>query len=357
MEKYTMFLDESSDKDKGILLVAGFAIPNSQLDLFSKSILDVKRIIWEDDYIENNNTILHCTELKTIYSNRRNPDLYRYINRAEYKVFKKMDHIHIKDIYDKVYIKLSEIIKTFDITVFGCKVDETKFKYLFETSQKILEDPYNMALQVIIENFTHFLNNKNGVGYIVYESRNAENNADKKSPDIKMYENFCKIKSVSKGIPYINQNSITNRIRYFDIVRKITENPGLEFADFIAFNLYKSFFIGDTKDKTEFMKKIEKSLYNGGFSESVKDLKCFYGIRNIPEDYETINFLNKELDRLKRAYKNLKNEKEKLSSKNTILKQEKDQIKEQNKLLQEEINSLKSKRSEIDNNCQLKKSR
>ncbi len=277
---------------------------------------------------------------------------YKYINRAEYKVFKKMEHIHIKDIYDKVYIKLSEIIKTFDITVFGCKVDETKFKYLFETSQKILEDPYNIALQVIIENFTHFLNNKNGVGYIVYESRNAESNADKKSPDIKMYENFCKIKSVSKGIPYINQNSITNRIRYFDIVRKITENPGLEFADFIAFNLYKSFFVGDTKDKTEFMKKIEKSLYNGGFSQSVKDLRCFYGVRNIPEDYETINFLNKELDRLKRAYKNLKNEKEKLSSKNTILKQEKDQIKEQNKLLQEEINTLKSKSIEIDNNYQ-----
>lgn len=116
--------------------------------------------------------------------------------------------------------------------------------------------------------------------------------------------------------------------------------------------MYKSFFVGDTKDKTEFMKKIEKSLYNGGFSQSVKDLRCFYGVRNIPEDYETINFLNKELDRLKRAYKNLKNEKEKLSSKNTILKQEKDQIKEQNKLLQEEINTLKSKSIEIDNNYQ-----
>lgn len=77
MEKYTMFLDESSDKDKGILLVAGFTIPNSQLDLFTNSILDVKRIIWEDDYIKNNTTILHCTELKTIYSNRRNPDLYK----------------------------------------------------------------------------------------------------------------------------------------------------------------------------------------------------------------------------------------------------------------------------------------
>lgn len=318
-----MFLDESSDKNKGLVLVGGFAIPNTQIELFSKSMTEIKKIIWDDEYIKNNNTILHCTELKYIYNNRRNPDLYRSINRPEYKVFRKMEQNQIKSIYERIYFKLCEIIKNFDITVFGCKIDEIKFEYLFESSNKILEDPYNIAFQVIIENFTHFLNNRNGVGYIVYESRNAENNADKKSPDIKMYENFCKIKSTSKGIPYINQISITNRIRYFDIIRKTTENPGLEFADFIVFNLYKSFFIGDNKDKSEFMKKIEKSLYNGGFPENVKNLKYFYGVRNIPEDYETINKLDKEVRCLRESYKRLKSEKNILLSKNKILKEEK----------------------------------
>ena len=71
MEKYTMFLDESSDKDKGILLVAGFTIPNSQLDLFTNSILDVKRIIWEDDYIKNNTTILHLSLIHISEPTRR----------------------------------------------------------------------------------------------------------------------------------------------------------------------------------------------------------------------------------------------------------------------------------------------
>lgn len=341
MEKYTLFLDESNDKDKGLIFVAGFAIPNSQLELFSNYILDIKKLIWDEDYINNNTTILHCTELRTIYNNRRNPELYKFISRPEYKIFNKMSYNEIKNTYEKIYMKLCETIKCFDITVFGCKVDEKRFQFLFDTSNRILEDSYNMAIQVIIENFAHFLNQKNGVGYIIYESRNNEENTHGNSPDVKMYENFCKIKSLSKGVPYVNQNLIANRIRYFDIIRKINENPGLEFADFIVFNLFKSFFIGDSKDKTEFMKKIEKRIYNGGFSENVKMLKNFYGIRCIPEDYETINILNDKLARLQRAYKNLKKEKESILSKNKIIKQEKETVKEQNKSIQEENEQLK----------------
>lgn len=341
MEKYTLFLDESSNKEKGTILVAGFVIPNNQIALLSNFILEIKKLIWNEEFILNNTTILHCTELKNIYNNRRNPELYKYIARPEYKIFKNMCHAEIKDLYDKIYVKLCELIKNLDITILGCKIDEIKFNYIFGTSYTILEDSYNIAIQVIVENFTHFLNKKNGVGYIVYESRNAENNADKKSPDVKMYENFCKIKSVSKGIPYINQNSISNRIRYFNIIRKVNENPGLELADFIVFNLFKSLFIADSNDKTEFMKKLEKNIYNGGYPENVKNLKNFYGIRCIPEDFETINSLTKNLERLKKAYKNLKKEKERLLLKNNTLKTEKDKIKEQNHFFHKEITDLK----------------
>lgn len=261
MDKYTLFLDESSDKSKGLTLVSGFAIPNAQLELFEKSILDIKKLFWEEEYINNNSTVLHCTELSLIYNNRRNNELYKYIKRKEYRIFKSMDHARIKELYNSMYIKLCEIMKIYDITVFGCLIDEKRFEYLFdESSKRILEDPYNIAFQVIIENFTHFLNKNNGVGYIMYEARNAESNVHKNSLDMQMYDNFCKIKSTSKGIPYANSNSITNRIRYFDIVRKTEEKAGVEFADFIAFNLFKSFSIGDNNDKSEFIKKIEKNV-------------------------------------------------------------------------------------------------
>lgn len=328
MDKYTLFLDESSDKSKGLTLVSGFAIPNAQLELFEKSILDIKKLFWEEEYINNNSTVLHCMELSLIYNNRRNNELYKYIKRKEYRIFKSMDHARIKELYNSMYIKLCEIMKIYDITVFGCLIDEKRFEYLFdESSKRILEDPYNIAFQVIIENFTHFLNKNNGVGYIMYEARNAESNVHKNSLDMQMYDNFCKIKSTSKGIPYANSNSITNRIRYFDIVRKTEEKAGVEFADFIAFNLFKSFSIGDNNDKSEFIKKIEKNVYNGTYLERDKDLKNFYGVRKIPEDYETVNKLNKELNKLRNAYKKIKKENEKLKEKNEVLKKEKDDLK------------------------------
>ncbi len=40
---------------------------------------------------------------------------------------------------------------------------------------------------------------------------------------MRMYDNFCKIKAISKGIPYVGVDAITNRIRYFNIVRKAEE--------------------------------------------------------------------------------------------------------------------------------------
>lgn len=329
MEKYTLFLDESSDKEKGLVLVSGFAIPNSQLELFNDSMLEIKKLIWDEEYINNNPTVLHCTELSIIYNNRSNPLLYQYTNRQEYRIFKKMNPNEIKEIYKSIYIKMCEIMRKFDITVFGCLIDEQKMRYLFDdNSRRILEDPYNIAIQVIIENYTHFLNKKNGVGYIVYESRNTETEVRRYSLDMRMYDNFCKIKSVSKGLPYINTNSITNRIRYFNIIRKTEENAGIELADFISFHLFKSFSIHNEADKSEFIKKIEKCLYNGGFLESDKNLKDFFGVRHIPEDFEAIHNLEQEVHRLKNAYKKLKREKEKLLEKNKILKQEKEELKE-----------------------------
>ena len=319
MDKYTLFLDESSDKDKGYVLVSGFAIPNSEIELFEKSILEIKKLFWNEEYISNKSTILHCTELSLIYNNRRNPQLYKYIKRKEYNIFKKMEHTEIKGAYDNMYVKFCEILKTFNITVFGCFIDEKKFDYLFdEGSKKILEDPYNIAIQVIIENFTHFLNKKNGVGYVVYESRNSETNVDRDSMDMRMYDNFCKIKSVSKGIPYINLDALTNRIRYFDIVRKKEENAGVEFADFIAYNLFKSLSIGDERNKSEFIKKIEKCLYNGAYLENDRDLRKFYGIRYIPEDFETVNSLKSELAKIRNSYKKIKKEKDEFAKKNEI---------------------------------------
>lgn len=200
MDKYTLFLDESSDKDKGYVLVSGFAIPNSQIELFEKSILEIKKLYWEEEYINSNSTVLHCTELSLIYNNRKNPELYKYIKRSEYNFFKKLDCTQIKEKYEKMYAKLCEIMRNY---------------------------------------------------------------------------------------------------------------------------------------KSEFIKIVEKNIYNGNYLETDRDLRNFYGIRHIPEDYETVNTLKRELKKLRNAYKKVGREKENLVKKIEIMKKEKEELEEKIELLKE----------------------
>jgi hypothetical protein len=84
--------------------------------------------------------------------------------------------------------------------------------------------------------------------------------------------------------------------------------------------LFKSLSIGDERNKSEFIKKIEKCLYNGAYLENDRDLRKFYGIRYIPEDFETVNSLKSELAKIRNSYKKIKKEKDEFAKKNEILK-------------------------------------
>lgn len=330
MEKYTLFLDESVNVDKNLLLMAGFAIKNNDTELLEKYILNVKKTFWEDEYIISHSTVLHCTELTTIYNNRNNPRKNRYINRDEYNIFKTMSPENIKNKYSEMYKRLCETIKKCNITIFGCIVDKNKYDYLFgDTCCKLIDDHYSIGLQTIIENFTHFLYTNNGVGDIVYESRNGDNDFHRRSPDVNMYNNFCAIKVANKGLQSINCNSISNRIRTLDLINKNEELAGLELTDFIVFNMLKSISIGDENQKSEFIKKIETHLYNGSFDLSNRDLRKYWGIRTVPEDLQYILSLEKKTDTLKRAFVNLKKEKDNLIEKSKKIQSEKEYLKKE----------------------------
>ncbi len=111
-------------------------------------------------------------------------------------------------------------------------------------------------MQETVENYAHFLYKNNGTGSVVYESRNDENAKTDRSPDFKMYHNFCQIKSSNKGISFMNQSMMAKTIRYLNIFSKRDDVAGLQLADFIAYNTtaVKS-FIKDN-NKTEFQRKI-----------------------------------------------------------------------------------------------------
>lgn len=328
MLEYTLYLDESKNVDKQLFLMSGFAIENSKFSTLQESMYNIKKIFWDEEYINNNSTILHSTELSMIYNNRKNKEKSKYIDREEYKIFKKMSSDDIKLKYHTMYNSLNEVVKKCNITTFGCLIDISDYNYLFDDKfKKISDDYFNISLQVIIENFVHFLYSVNAVGHIIYESRNSKNNIVRNSPDVKMYDNFCKIKASNKGIQHINSISISNKIRYISIVNKNDENSGLELADFITFNLLKGVSITNSSDKSEFIKKIEHTLYNGSYDLSEKDVRNFFGVRKIPQDFSYISTLEDRLKKLSKSYNNLKRERNNLVDLNKKLKEEKQKIK------------------------------
>lgn len=343
MNEYTLYLDESKNKENTLFTISGVIIKNSNIEKLNSSINEIKRCIWDDKYIEDNNPVLHCVELNTIKNNRNNQKFLSTYSKT-HRVLSdlcKNDKDEIKKIYDNVYAKFAKTLKDIDCITIGCLIDLEKFKYIYENNKYANEELFfEIAMQEIIENYSYFLLNNNGVGNIVYESRNNASAYTEKSSDFKMYNNFCKIKASNKGISFINQDMIAKTIRYFFVHNKKDDVSGLQLADFVAYNILQSIY-RSKEQYNEFMTKIYDRLYNGEFDKTHRDLRNYFGLKRLPYDFESIHKLENAFAKIKKSYESLKTEKNKLLKKNKLLTNGKNKLIEQNENLKKEIKKLK----------------
>ena len=342
MNEYTLYLDESQNKENTYFTISGIIIKSSDIFKLNNAIMNVKKCIWDEVYINTNHPVLHCVELSTINSNRNRHDwIKKYIrNYSHYFDFVNKTKEDIKNIYDSVYIEFSKIFKQIDITVLGCLIDLSKYRYIYgETIQTNHELFFEITMQEIIENYTHFLLQNKGIGNIVYESRNGKNDQTEKSSDFRMFDNFCKIKICNKGITFASHESISKTIRYFHIQSKNDDIAGLQFADFAAYNIVQ---MKNRKPKqyTEFMKRISEKLYNGAFNKDDRDLRDYFGLKRLPYDFQSIHTLEDENTKIKKSYENLKTDRNNLSKKNNFLGKDKEKLLEENQNLKEKIKLL-----------------
>ena len=70
-------------------------------------------------------------------------------------------------------------VKKDDIPIIEQGIDEE------HNGSHLIDDKYNIALQKVIENYTHYLSVNDGYGDVVYESRNNLGENSAKSPDVK----------------------------------------------------------------------------------------------------------------------------------------------------------------------------
>ena len=331
MPNFTLFLDESNHAKNNFLCIAGCIINNDDLKTLDNEINNIKTLIWDEDYIKENTPILHASELSSIYKNRGN---YIKMQRAKenYRPLASKNSDQICEIYDKVYKSLSVLIKDLKITTICCIIDKNKLEkyYCIPSKQKLLDDWYEIAMQKILESYTHFLCTQEAIGSVIYEAR--DNNS---SLDNKMHNNYCKFKVNGKGAEYLSSKAIFDNIRFFNIISKKDDNPGLQLADFIAFN-YLKWFMSNEGSRTEFMKKIHKAAYNGSYDLSHKDCREYFGVRILPHSFFEVQDLRCNLNKIKKAQKNLKRERNRL---NDRLEQVIKEKRELNNKYQELLNS------------------
>ena len=343
-DEYVLYLDESEFKASKTFAIAGIAVKKENIDMLEMRVNEIKKLIWDDKYISENNPVLHCTELQKIFTKRKMNNISGV--KEEYQEFIKKSDDEIEKIYYQVYGRIAQLLKKAQVTVFSCIIKIQQLNDLFFLDKghngiHLIDDKYNIALQKIIESYTHYLSANDGYGDVVYEARNSTGENSAKSPDIKLTNVYHKIQANNKGIVYTDSKVVQSRNRTIVILSKNDNLAGLQLADFVAYNIIKLENCKVEQQKTDFMKLIHRLSYNGGHLIEDKDQRSFWGMMVLPS-YLRMGELLVTNKTLKNSYNNLKKEKNRLKKLN-------DSNSDRILQLQETVDALNNRNKELEN--------
>lgn len=270
MDEYTLYLDESytgnfnkitNKMDNPLFVIAGIIVKNDYHDtILSDKIISLKCNIWNrcGNDVDYKNHILH--ELEMSYA------ITRKIGKLKFdynKVFKN------KHIYNYTYDVMSNIIEEADLTIIGASIAEDELRKMH--SLQDLNDILSICMNIVIENYYHFLCSVNGIGKICYESMPENQNA-------KIRKRYEIIKNT--GTMFYPAKSINKRIKGIEFKNKTDNIIGLQVADFVPnaigrHILNKSY--NDNKQRNVYYPVLESKIYDG----YVGNINRF-GIKKIP---------------------------------------------------------------------------
>lgn len=135
-------------------------------------------------------------------------------------------------------------------------VDYEKFLSTYPTKGKILNSEYYVALQIILENFVHFLISIDGVGCVYIESRGI-------TADYELQIQYELIKK--QGTLFIPPEVFQKRLKAISFPLKIDDSIGLQIADFIPNSIARNLAGIEQKEYTLYDDILKKS-YDGNNS-------------------------------------------------------------------------------------------
>lgn len=259
-EIYHLYLDESETKDftgkNRVFCIAGLIIKERDYPSFSDKVKLLKRDVWID--LNNpEDIVMHEKDIR-FANNRSNKRRLGEI-KSEFHRFK--ENAKMRDLYEK----LNNIIETTPISIIGACIKLDGLSEYFH--RDLLSDKYLIAMQILFENFCQFLQKKNGVGYVFYESRKEENDKE-----VRMRFNHIK----AMGSMYISPYAMQKHLIEINFPSKLDNNEGLQVADFIPNNFAREHGVND-RYKFNIFNSLRKTRYDGGLLKHDR-----FGIKVMP---------------------------------------------------------------------------
>lgn len=270
MDEYTLYLDESHTgdynketkrKDNPLFIMAGVIVKNENHDTFlTNSVNILKNNIWNkcDNDPHYKEHILHELEMSNAITHKIKK------LKCEYnKVFKN------KHVYNFTYDVMSKIIEDADLIIICVGIFEDKLAKLHPIQS--LNDILSICMNIIIENYYHYLCSVNGIGTICYESM-PENQNEKIKKRYEIIRNT--------GTMFYPAKAINKRIKGIIFKEKAANIIGLQIADFIPNSIGRHILsktYNDKKQRNVPFSIIENKLYDGCVGN-----KNRFGIKIIP---------------------------------------------------------------------------
>lgn len=224
MKNYNLYLDESKpNAGNNYFCLAGYAIS-------------------DDEY--NKVLVPELTKLKTDILKTDAP-LHLFDMRKSHKGF---EILHNRDVRDVFYTEFNKLTNKLNINLFGTLIDIKEYQRLYKSHNNV----YYILLKILLENYTHFLENNDATGTIYIESRSPGENRDLLCEYYKVYLN---------GTLYIDSKTIQHRIMGLNFVPKTENNIGVQFADFIPGNCVRD--LNGKPDYYDLYKYFQQKIYSG----------------------------------------------------------------------------------------------
>ncbi|GHP15253.1 hypothetical protein YK48G_26780 [Lentilactobacillus fungorum] len=281
MEHYTLFLDESM-VDERFFAVAGIILNKSQRKHVKSDLNRLKVALWGPKnypkyfsdhypvtyYPDNSKKefVLHEMVAHKVQSAAKTKEIPRLLAKygEEYIIFRE------HRVVDHLYKGLADIINSNNVPITGAVFDFMRIKELYGVLPP-LNYGYEMAIQILIENYVQFLIQHDGYGDIVLESR-KDNNTNK--ADLLVQSKFYYIKA--RGTMFLPDYVIQKHLGTINFVGKESNSPCLQIADFVPNNFARKM----ANKKTN---QLGRTLLNRRYDGKVGQPNRF-GIKQIPSE-------------------------------------------------------------------------